>query len=143
MNDWAAAPILIVQRSRSQLFLSIRFGRATASTEKNRDDSFELRMESAQTFGGRERSKRGYALYLLPYWTIKYIRSRISTPFVRGPYGGTALSVYTTVVYHCRVTVRCVMLMVTSACRVGCTVYRTRTDGCCLLLLYSVHIGSL
>ena len=42
----AAALILIVKRSRSQLFLSIRFGGATALTKKNRDDSSELRMES-------------------------------------------------------------------------------------------------
>ena len=90
---WAAAPILIVQRSRSQLFLSIRFGGATAHTEKNRDDSFMIPSNCAwrvvvsmhsskessrffslsveavalpnlpQTFGfgGRERSKTGYA----------------------------------------------------------------------------------
>ena len=47
-QHWAAAPIPIVfvKRSRSQLFLSIRFGGATALTEKNRDVSFELRMES-------------------------------------------------------------------------------------------------
>ena len=45
-QHWAAAPILIVKRSRLQLFLSIRFCGATALTEKNCDDSFEMRMES-------------------------------------------------------------------------------------------------
>ena len=84
--------ILIVKRSRSQLFLSIRFCGATALTEKNRDDSLipsncawrvvvSIRSSKdssrfftveavalqnlPQTLRGRERSKRGYASPLL------------------------------------------------------------------------------
>ena len=92
---WAAAPILIVQRSPSQLFLSIRLGRATALTETNlrrtvmiasncawrvvvcmrssKESSRFFSVEAValqnlpQTFRGRERSKRGYASPLLPY----------------------------------------------------------------------------
>ena len=56
-HHWAAAPILIVQRSRSQLFSLRRFGGATALTEKNRDDSFELRMETSDSLVSMRSSK--------------------------------------------------------------------------------------
>ena len=89
--------ILIVKRSRSQLFLSIRFGGARALTETIRWTPIKIRMESGglhasiegiitfrftvepvalpnlrQTLRGRERSKRGYALY--GYGLLQHLR---------------------------------------------------------------------
>ena len=55
------AALSLAGRSFS-VFLSIRFGGATARTEKNRDDSFELRMESGGLHASIEESSRFFSV---------------------------------------------------------------------------------
>ena len=77
-QHWAAALILIVKRSRSQLFLSIRFCGATALTETIRwTHAWTHSRTSIHTHftegRGRERSKRGCASPLLILGTTSTI----------------------------------------------------------------------